>query len=108
MAIDTKDLKLDDDLDLFFKDGDLVFEDSTTEHFEALFDSKLGEYKTDLRIGVGLHEFLNAPMLGNKIRLNNRIKRNLQYDYWKETQFSIDKDIANNTFKIKANGIRLK
>jgi hypothetical protein len=106
--IKTTDIKLNSDLDIEWVDGDFAFVDSETENFEAMFDSFIGDYKTDVRIGMDLPFYLNGNVVKSKTALSKQIRKNLQLDGWDTTQFSLSDDIANNKLKINANGIRLR
>jgi hypothetical protein len=106
--IKTTDIKLDENLDIEWVNGDFSFVDSETENFEAIFDSFIGDYKTNVQIGMDLPFYLNGNVAKSKTELSRQIRKNLQLDGWDTTQFSLSDDIANNELKINANGIRIR
>lgn len=106
--IKTTDIKLNEELDIEWVNGDFSFVDSETENFEAIFNSFTGEYKTDVRIGMDLPYYLNGNLSISKTELTKKINQILDIDGWDTTQFSLRDDIAANKLKIKANGIRIR
>jgi len=69
------DYKSDENDDLLFENGDLVFTESDSQHWQDLIASHVGAWKESPLLGVGLRDYLNAPadqalVLERDIRLN--------------------------------------
>lgn len=83
------DLKLTEDFDLLFKDGDLVIGESSRQHQTLLLLSHKGEWREFPAVGVGLARWLNDEESGD---LNARIKREFEADGMKIQQVKSRRD----------------
>lgn len=85
-----KDLVLDENLDLKIKNGDVVFDEATMQTLENVLDTNKGEWKDNVRLGVGIKKYLAANNSINELR--GEIIENLKRVDIKHKKIGINKD----------------
>lgn len=83
------DIFLGDDLDLVFRNGDLVIGDSTDQHQQLLLLNDKGHMKHAPAYGVGIGAFMEDDNLGE---LHGEIQQQFERDGMRITSLSILED----------------
>lgn len=60
MAMEIKDIILDDDLDLIIENGDFKVADSDQQHVLLIVNTTLGSFKNAPLMGVGIRQYLSS------------------------------------------------
>lgn len=77
----AKDISIDTDGDLLITAGDFVVDLSDEQHVQHILESHRGEWKQSPLIGIGISNYINAPMTQLVRRqLGKNIKGQLEYD----------------------------
>ena len=74
------DFKLNDDMDLEIKDGDFMTGDTDQQNIELILLSHKGSFKEYPILGVGITDYLKSPEIMSRLRLENEISNQLEYD----------------------------
>ncbi len=87
------DFMLDQNGDLDFSTGDFKVDNNNLGHIESILLAQKGEFKQFPMIGVGISNFLNAP-LSSKVRvsLEKEIKLQLESDGFKNIFINVKED----------------
>ncbi len=94
-----EDFKLDESKDLAFKNGDFLIENTDQQNIELLLLSHKGSFKEHPILGVGITDYLKSPEIISRLRLENEISNQLEYDNF------IIKDVdVNNLENIHIDG----
>jgi len=80
------DIRIDQQFDLVFEDGDFALGDSTEQNQMLILLSVPGEFKQFPTIGVGLEDYLNDERPGN---LMESIRKNFLLDGMHLKRFTI-------------------
>ncbi|AXT59699.1 hypothetical protein D1816_04785 [Aquimarina sp. AD10] len=86
-----KDFKLDNNRDLVIKNGDFAIGDTDQQNIELLLLSHKGSFKEHPILGVGITDYLKSPEIISRLRLENEISNQLEYDNF----FIKDLDVNN-------------
>ncbi len=84
-----KDILLDENNDLIFRNGDFVIGESEEQEIKCILQSVKNDYKQTPEIGVNLIEAINKS--GDGRELKQIIKLNLRADGKVNKRFKIDK-----------------
>jgi len=76
--MEVKDISIDENNDLFFKDGDLFIDFSDANHIQDIIYSYQGYWKEFPNCGVGLFDYLNSS--GRKQELWNNVNTQIKAD----------------------------
>lgn len=91
----AKDIMLDENNELLFKNGDFDIQYSDGQHVKLILLSEQGAWRQEPLIGVGLRKMLNMKLgAADSMLLNKEISLQLQYDEYKVKNISI-KDTNN-------------
>lgn len=103
--MDAKDIKLDEDDDLFIDPitGDFKISMSDDQHIQDIIDSFPGHYKEFPSLGVGIEQYLNSS--GTEQKINREIKLQLHADGYDVSKASSEFD-SNGRLIITPNAIR--
>ena len=74
------DFKLNKNMDLEIKDGDFVTGDTDQQNIELILLSHKGSFKEYPILGVGITDYLKSPEIMSRLRLENEISNQLEYD----------------------------
>ena len=75
------DIMLDNNVDLDLSTGDFRVDNNDKGHIESIILAQKGEWKQFPMIGVGIANFLNAPMsTSTRVALEKEIKLQLESD----------------------------
>jgi hypothetical protein len=91
-----KDILLGDDMDLVFRNGDLVMGESTEQHKKLLLLNDKGHMKQAPAYGVGIGGYLNDDNLGE---LHGEIQQQFEKDGMRITKLKI---FENKTIEVEA------
>jgi len=94
---DVKDILLDDQGELIFRNGDLFIGDSTQQHQDDIILSQKGHYKQNPYIGVGIQDFILDDASDEEIIAT--IQQQFELDGMKINDLKID----NGNIEIDAN-----
>jgi len=94
-----EDFKLDNDTDLTFTNGDIVIANTDQQNLELILLSHKGAFKEFPIIGVGITDYLKSPEIISRLRLENEITNQLEYD-----NFTISEVDVNNLEDITIDG----
>ncbi len=75
-----RDFKLDKNMDLEIKDGDFVIGDTDQQNIELILLSHKGSFKEFPILGVGITDYIRSPEIISRLRLENEINNQLEYD----------------------------
>lgn len=75
-----EDFKLDKNMDLSIKNGDFAIGDTDQQNIELLLLSHKGSFKEYPILGVGITDYLKSPEIISRLRLENEINNQLEYD----------------------------
>lgn len=76
--------------------GDWNIDYSDDQHLEHILMSHLGDFKNAPWIGIGIQDFLSAPMTGvTRQKLEREIKLHVTADGGKTTNILIDLELTN-------------
>jgi len=89
-----KDIAIDSDGDLLWKDGDIQWVDSSFINMKDLLDAAPNEYKQYPFIGLDVKKYRNAPVVIQDVQRDLRLQ--LQLDNW---------DTKSATAKINNDGL---
>lgn len=90
------DILLGDDMDLVFRNGDLVIGESTEQHKKLLLLNDKGHMKHAPQYGVGIGGYLNDDNLGE---LHGEIQEQFEKDGMRITKLKI---FENRTIEVEA------
>ncbi|CAL2093317.1 hypothetical protein [Tenacibaculum sp. 190524A05c] len=94
-----EDFKLDDNKDLSFNKGDLNIDNTDQQNIELILLSHKGSFKEFPILGVGITDYLKSPEIISRLRLENEISNQLEYD-----NFEIKEVDVNNLENIVIDG----
>ncbi len=94
-----KDFKLDKNKDLEFENGDFTIENTDQQNIELILLSHKGSFKEYPILGVGITDYLKSPEIISRLRLENEISNQLEYD-----NFRIKEVDVNNLENIHIDG----
>lgn len=94
-----EDFKLDDNKDLSFNKGDLNIDNTDQQNIELILLSHKGSFKEFPILGVGITDYLKSPEIISRLRLENEISNQLEYD-----NFEIKEADVNNLENIVIDG----
>ncbi|CAL2094715.1 hypothetical protein [Tenacibaculum sp. 190524A05c] len=94
-----EDFKLDDSKDLSFNKGDLNIDNTDQQNIELILLSHKGSFKEFPILGVGITDYLKSPEIISRLRLENEISNQLEYD-----NFEIKEVDVNNLENIVIDG----
>ncbi|CAL2055442.1 hypothetical protein [Tenacibaculum sp. 190524A05c] len=94
-----EDFKLDDNKDLSFNKGDLNIDNTDQQNIELILLSHKGSFKEFPILGVGITDYLKSPEIISRLRLENEINNQLEYD-----NFEIKEVDVNNLENIIIDG----
>ncbi len=87
----VKDFISKDTADIAIKDGDFLVGYSDQHHIEDLVRSEKGEYKQNPLTGIGIVNYINAPLTREvKTRLEKDIRLQLTADSFEITQVAVE------------------
>lgn len=87
----VKDFISGDTADTIIKDGDFLVDYSDQHHIEDLVRSEKGEYKQHPLTGIGIANYINAPLTRElKTRLEKDIRIQLSADSFEITQVEVE------------------
>lgn len=75
-----QDFKLNNNRDLDIKNGDFVTGDTDQQNIELLLLSHKGAFKEHPIVGVGITDYLKSPEIISRLRLENEISNQLEFD----------------------------
>ena len=94
-----EDFKLDNNKDLSFNKGDLNIDNTDQQNIELILLSHKGSFKEFPILGVGITDYLKSPEIISRLRLENEISNQLEYD-----NFEIKEVDVNNLENIVIDG----
>lgn len=94
-----EDFKLDDNKDLTFGIDDFNIDDTDQQNIELILLSHKGSFKEFPILGVGITDYLKSPEIISRLRLENEISNQLEYD-----NFEIKEVDVNNLENIIIDG----
>lgn len=94
-----EDFKLDENKDLSFNKGDLNIDNTDQQNIELILLSHKGSFKEFPILGVGITDYLKSPEIISRLRLENEISNQLEYD-----NFEIKEVDVNNLENIVIDG----
>jgi len=74
------DFKLNKNIDLEIRNGDFVTGDTDQQNIELLLLSHKGAFKEHPILGVGITDYLKSPEIISRLRLENEISNQLEFD----------------------------
>jgi hypothetical protein len=87
----VKDFIADSSGNLLIKDGDYVVDYSDEQHIEDLVRYKEGEIKQFPKTGIGIIDFVNAPLTRSvKTKLEKKVRVNLVADEFEINQVAVE------------------
>lgn len=93
------DFKLNNDTDLEIRNGDFVIGDTDQQNIELILLSHKGAFKEHPILGVGITDYLKSPEIISRLRLENEINNQLEFD-----NFNIRDIDVNNLQNIHIDG----
>lgn len=94
-----EDFKLDENKDLLFENDDFLIDNTDQQNIELLLLSHKGSFKEYPILGVGISDYLKSPEIISRLRLENEISNQLEYD-----NFNIKEVDVNNLENIHIDG----
>ncbi len=94
-----KDFKLNENKDLAFTNGDFAVDNTDQQNIELILLSHKGSFKEYPILGVGITDYLKSPEIISRLRLENEISNQLEYD-----NFRIKEVDVNNLENIHIDG----
>ncbi|WP_028888351.1 hypothetical protein [Tenacibaculum ovolyticum] len=94
-----EDFKLNEEMDLVFENGDFSIEDTDQQNIELILLTHKGSFKEYPILGVGITDYLKSPEIISRLRLENEINNQLEYD-----NFTIKEVDVNNLENIHIDG----
>ncbi len=94
-----EDFKLDDNKDLTFGVDDFNIDNTDQQNIELILLSHKGSFKEFPILGVGITDYLKSPEIISRLRLENEISNQLEYD-----NFEIKEVDVNNLENIIIDG----
>lgn len=85
-----EDFKLDENKDLSFKNGDFHIGDTDQQNLELILLSHKGSFKEFPILGVGITDYLKSPEIISRLRLENEINNQLEYDNFTITEVDVN------------------
>lgn len=85
-----EDFKLDNNKDLTFKNGDFNVDDTDQQNIELILLSHKGSFKEFPILGVGITDYLKSPEIITRLRLENEISNQLEYDNFKIKEVDVN------------------
>lgn len=89
-----KDFKLNKDMDLEIKDGDFDIGDTDQQNIELILLTHKGNFKEYPILGVGITDYLRSPEIISRLRLENEINNQLEYDNFRIKDLDVN-DLQN-------------
>jgi len=87
----VRDFISGDTADLIIKDGDFVIDYSDRHHIETLVRSEKGEFKQSPLTGIGVMNYINAPLTREiKTKFEKDIRLQLSADSFEITQVAVE------------------
>ncbi|CAM1355963.1 hypothetical protein [Tenacibaculum halocynthiae] len=94
-----EDFKLNEEMDLAFENGDFSIENTDQQNIELILLTHKGSFKEYPILGVGITDYLKSPEIISRLRLENEINNQLEYD-----NFTIKEVDVNNLENIHIDG----
>ncbi len=89
-----QDITLDNDCDLVFKNGDFLSSNTDQQHLEIILLSHKGAFKEFPILGVGITDYIKSPEVLSRLRLENEINKQLEYDNFYAKEIDVN-DLEN-------------
>ncbi len=89
-----QDFKLNTSRDLQIKDGDFVTGNTDQQNIELLLLSHKGAFKEHPILGVGITDYLKSPEIISRLRLENEISNQLEFDNFSVKELDVN-DLEN-------------
>ena len=89
-----EDFKLNSKLDLEIKNGDFSIGDTDQQNIELILLSHKGAFKEYPILGAGITDYLKSPEIISRLRLENEINNQLEYDNFNVKDLDVN-DLQN-------------
>jgi len=89
-----QDFKLNAEMDLEIKNGDFDIGDTDQQNIELILLAHKGNFKEHPILGVGIASYLKSPEIISRLRLENEINNQLEFDNFKVKDLDVN-DLQN-------------